>query len=545
MTKKIFSFSFLVGVLALLLCTGLFFGLQFRQNLDEAGLTLEQETHYVAQGIEQNGETYLDNLVSDKHITWMDPDGSVRYDTHSAELPNQSDLTEVQEAEESGSGRAMRRSGSDGVMNLYYAQRLSDGSIVRLSMPVSAIRSALITVSPVLWVFVLVLTISGVSSFRAARNIIRPINEMDLDHPEQSKVYPELSPLVARLQAQKLTIDEQMETLHRRQKEFTALTDSMSEGFLLLDKSGKVLSANACARQLLPELSQSAETVSSPETKAVADQALDGDHREADLQINGRSWRLIANPVRSRGSVVGAVLLWMDMTERAQRERLRQEFSANVSHELKTPLTSISGFAELMAQGNVPPDRVREFSADIHREAQRLIALIEDIMKLSHLDENEGLPEQAPVDLYALCRDVLDILTPAADKQEIRMTLEGEEAVVSGMWQLLHEMVYNLCDNAIKYNRPGGSVTVKVEKADDSVRLTVADTGIGIPQAEQSRVFERFYRVDKSHSRQMGGTGLGLSIVKHGAQLHHASLMLMSTPDVGTTIILDFPTQEA
>ena len=333
MTKKIFSFSFLVGVLALLLCTGLFFGLQFRQNLDEAGSSLEQETHYVAQGIQQNGETYLENLMSDKHITWMDPDGNVRYDTHSAELPNQSDLTEVQEAKETGSGRAMHRSGSEGVMNLYYALRLSDGSIVRLSMPVSAIRSALITVSPVLWVFVLVLTISGVSSFRAARKIIRPINEMDLDHPEQSKIYPELSPLVTRLQAQKLTIDEQMETLHRRQKEFTALTDSMSEGFLLLDKDGKVLSANACARQLLPELAQGGETVACHETLAAAEVALEGDHRETDMQKNGRSWRLIANPVRSRGSVVGAVLLWMDITERAQRERLRQEFSANVSHE--------------------------------------------------------------------------------------------------------------------------------------------------------------------------------------------------------------------
>ena len=487
-----------MGLLALLLCTGLFFGLQYRQNLDEAWLTLKQETDYVAQGIEQVGENYMNGIRSDKRITWMDAAGNVLYDTHSAPLPNQSELSEVQEALKSGSGQAMCQSGSENVTNLYYALRLSDGSVVRLSMPVRAVRAALVTVSPVLWVFVLLLTISGVLSFRAARQIIRPINELDLDHPEQSRVYPELSPLVARLQAQKLTIDEQMETLHRRQKEFTVLTDSMSEGFLLLDKSGKVLSANACARQLLPELSQGAETVASPETKAVADLALEGDHREADLQINGRSWRLIANPVRSRGSMVGAVLLWMDMTERAQRERLRQEFSANVSHELKTPLTSISGFAELMAQGNVPADRVKEFSTDIHREAQRLIALIEDIMKLSHLDENENLPEKEPVDLYALSQDVLDILKPAADKQEIHMVLEGEGAVVTGVWQLLHDMVYNLCDNAIKYNRPGGSVTVTVKKQPDSVRLSVADTGIGIPLSEQSRVFERFYRVDKA-----------------------------------------------
>ena len=546
MTKKIFAYSFLVGALALLLCAGLFFGLQYRQTLDEAYETLRQETYYVAQGVEQNGEDYLNNLASDKRITWMDEAGNALYDTHSADLPNQGSLAEVQSAQETGSGQATRWSGSENVMNLYYALRLRDGSIVRLSMPVSAVRAALITVSPVLWVFVLVLTLSGLLSFRAARQIVRPINELDLDHPEKSPVYPELSPLVARLQEQRLTIDDQLETLHRRQKEFTALADSMSEGFLLLDKSGKVLSANACARQLLPELTDGDAIVSCPQTKAVAEQAMaSGEHSETDLQKNGRSWRLMASPVRSHGSVVGAVLLWMDVTERAQRERLRQEFSANVSHELKTPLTSISGFAELMAQGNVPPDRVKEFSADIHREAQRLIALIEDIMKLSHLDENESLPDQEPVDLYSLCQDVMDILTPAAEKQEIRMVLEGEKTEIPGVWQLLHEMVYNLCDNAIKYNRPGGSVTVTVKKLYDTVRLSVADTGIGIPQAEQSRVFERFYRVDKSHSRQIGGTGLGLSIVKHGAQLHNARLTLKSTPDKGTTVTLDFPCQKS
>ena len=397
------------------------------------------------------------------------------------------------------------------------------------------------TLTPVLWVFVLVLTMAGLLSSRAAKQIVQPINQLNLDHPEETPVYSELSPLVSRLQELRLTNDEQMEALHRQQKEFTALTDSMSEGFLLLDKSGKVLSANACARQLLPDLDQDDAELTDEQAKTAAETALSGSHKETELQINGRSWQLIASPVRSRGAIVGAVLLWMDVTERTQRERLRQEFSANVSHELKTPLTSISGFAELMALGSVPPDKVREFSSDIHREAQRLIALIEDILKLSKLDENASLPEKEPVDLYTVSRDVLDSLSAIAARQDVHLSLEGERGEIKGIWQLLHEMVYNLCDNAIKYNRPGGSVTVTVKKLPTAVQLTVADTGIGIQAADQNQIFERFYRVDKSHSKRVGGTGLGLSIVKHGAMLHNAKLSLHSIPERGTSITLEFP----
>ncbi len=543
MTKKIFIYSFLVGFSALLLCAALFFGLQYRQNLEEAFATLEQETRYVAQGLEKSGASYLEELESDKRITWLDREGKLRYDSQSAQLPNQKLLEEVQTALETGSGRAARRSASRGVTNLYYALRLENGEIVRLSMPVSAARAALITISPVAWVFVLVLSLAGALSFRAARQIVRPINELDLDQPERSNVYTELSPLISRLREQRLTIDEQMEDLHRQQKEFTALTDSMSEGFLLLDRDEKVRSANACARELLPELAREGAELRDAQTREAAKLALAGSHGESELQKNGRSWQLMASPVRSRGIIVGAVLLWLDVTERTQRERLRQEFSANVSHELKTPLTSISGFAELMAQGTVPPDKVAEFSGDIHREAQRLIALIEDIIKLSKLDEKASLPAKEPVELYALSRDVLDSLSGLARKQEIRLSLEGEPGEVPGIWGMLHEMVYNLCDNAIKYNRPGGSVTVTVRPLAAAVELRVSDTGIGIPQAEQDRVFERFYRVDKSHSRQIGGTGLGLSIVKHGAILHNAGLSLHSTPGRGTVVTLEFPKQ--
>ena len=541
MTKKIFLYCFLVGALALLLCSGVFFGLQYRQILDEAYTTLQGKACYAVQGIEQSGVAYLERLQDSEHVTWIDASGAVRYDSHQDALPNQLEQEEVRQAVQNGEGQAARKSEDDGQTVLYYALRMDDGSIVRLSTSIDATREAFGALSPVLWVFVLVLTLAGLLSSRAAKQIVQPINELNLDHPEQSPVYSELSPLVSRLQELRLTNDEQLEALHRRQKEFTALTDSMSEGFLLLDKSGTVHSANACARQLLPELDGDDAVLTDAQTKAAAEAALSGSHRETELQKNGRSWQLIANPVRSHSVIVGAVLLWMDVTERTQRERLRQEFSANVSHELKTPLTSISGFAELMAQGDVPPDKVREFSSDIHREAQRLIALIEDILKLSKLDENASLPEKEPVDLYELSRDVLDSLNAVAAKQDVRLSLEGESGEITGVWQLLHEMVYNLCDNAVKYNRPGGSVTVTVKKLPTAVRLTVADTGIGIPPADQNRIFERFYRVDKSHSKRVGGTGLGLSIVKHGAMLHNAKLSLQSIPERGTSISLDFP----
>lgn len=541
MTKKIFSYCFLVGAVALLLCSGLFFGLQYRQILDDALDKLRGEANFVAQGIRQSGASYLDNLQSSVRVTWMDPAGTVRYDSQTTQSALQQDREEVQQAIQNGTGEAIRRSEIDGSTHLYFALRLEDKSIVRLSMPIHAGQEALDSLSPLLWVFVLVLTLAGLLSSRAAKQIVQPINELNLDHPEQSEVYFELSPLVSRLQELRLANDEQLEALHRGQKEFTALTDCMSEGFLLVDKGGKVLSANACARQLLPELNCEETVLTDPQARSAADKALHGEHWESDLQKNGRNWQLIASPVRSRGVIVGAVLLWMDVTERTQRERLRQEFSANVSHELKTPLTSISGFAELIAQGSVPPDKVREFSADIHREAQRMIALIEDILKLSKLDENVSLPEKGSVNLYHLSRQVLDSLSAIASKQDVKLFLEGEQAQITGVWQLLHEMVYNLCDNAIKYNRPGGSVTVTVKKLPAAVALTVTDTGIGIPYADQSRIFERFYRVDKSHSQRVGGTGLGLSIVKHGAMLHNARLSLESTPAQGTTVGLEFP----
>ena len=541
MTGKIFRYAFLVGAIALVLCAALFFGLQYRQIMDEAIETLEQETAYVARGVALSGDAYLQNLSSDKRITWIDADGSVLYDSHSPRLANQGELAEVRAAFETGSGQETRTSGSEGVTMLYYALRLRDGTVVRLSLPVSAVRAALTSVSPVLWVFVLVLTLSGVLAFRAAKQIVKPINEMDVDHPELLHTYSELSPLVSRLQEQRLTIDEQIEALHQKQKEFSALTDSMHEGFMLLDREGVILSANASALELVANAEEGQILPEADEfTQKAFAQTLHGERSEVTFNKDGKSWQLVASPVHAHHKTDGAVLLWMDVSEREQREQLRQEFSANVSHELKTPLTSISGFAELMAQGNVPPASVVDFSKHIHREAQRLIALVEDIIKLSKLDEDAVQPDWENVELYSLAEDVIDSLHAVAERQNITLTLEGEPAEVRGVWQLLNEMVYNLCDNAIKYNRPGGWVRVTVKKQDSLICLSVADNGIGIPEQAQSRVFERFFRVDKSHSKRIGGTGLGLSIVKHGAQYHNAQVSLESKLNKGTTVTLRF-----
>ena len=436
MRKTIFRSAFLAGALVVLLCAGLFFALQIRQTLDETYLALQQEAVYAEHGLMLSGEHYLETLGSINRITWITASGDVLFDSEfTPPLSNQMHCPEVSAAVEHGEGQGIRRSESSGAETMYYARRCEDGTVLRLSRPMSAVRYAFLSVSPVFWVLLLVLMIAALLSFRTARQIVRPINELDLEDPEASP-YPELTPLVHRILEQKRTIQEQS----------------------------------------------------------------------------------------------------------AEQERMRREFSANVSHELKTPLTSISGFAELMAGGDVPPEMVAEFSSDIYRESQRMISLIDDIIRLSRLDEGELQLQKEPVDLYALASETLDSLQATADRQHILLQLQGSPAVISGVWQLLSEALYNLCDNAIKYNQPGGTVTVEVSPGENGgAALSVSDTGIGISPDQQGRVFERFYRVDKSHSRELGGTGLGLSIVKHVAQLHHAELTLNSYPGEGSRFTLVFP----
>ena len=434
MSRAIFRTSLFVGLLVLMLTTVVFFFLRYSQAQDETYAALQQEAAYAEQGLLQGGENYLQSLGSVNRITWIRPDGSVIYDNEFPKESNQRDCPEVETALTEGVGQGIRQSGSSGVQTMYVARLCADGTVLRLSRPLSAVRTAIVSVTPVLWVVVLATLLSLLVAFRASKRIVRPINEMDLDHDDADAPYPELTPLLERIQEQKRTIAEQ----------------------------------------------------------------------------------------------------------NAERESLRKEFSANVSHELKTPLTSISGFAELMAQGSVPPEKVREFSGDIYRECQRLIDLVNDIIHLSRLDEEGYEPERETVDLYDLAADTLDSLRETAAKQNVTLTLTGEHVCILGVWRLLSEMVYNLCDNAVKYNRPGGSVTVDISGGEDEARLTVSDTGIGIAPEHQKRIFERFYRVDKSHSKEIGGTGLGLSIVKHGAQFHGAGVTLESEPGHGTKVTLEF-----
>ena len=541
MTKTIFKSVFTVGISVLLLCAVLFFGLQYRKTNDETYASLQQEAVYAESGLQIGGRSYLEMLGSINRITWIDADGSVLYDNVFTEnIANQRDCTEVKSAFQTGEGKGIRKSESSGETTMYYALRCADGTVLRLSRPLSAVQSAFAAVSPVLWVIVLVLMISGALAFRAARQIVQPINALDLDDPS-TDIYSELSPLVSRIQVQNLTIQEQIDELKKRQEEFSALTGSMSEGFLLLDGDCIVLSVNATAQRLL-SVGEIGEKLSlSDDMESAVRQAFGGQHAEIMLERGSQTWEFIANPVTAHNRVSGAVLLLVNVTEREQREKLRQEFSANVSHELKTPLTAISGFAELLSQGLVPPEKSQEFAADIYKEAQRLIVLINDIIELSKLDEGGLQMQWEQVDLRELAENVRDALHTAAENRQITLEITGERCSVRGVYRILHEMVYNLCDNAIKYNKDGGSVTVHIAGTEKGTELSVTDTGIGIPYAEQSRVFERFYRVDKSHSKAVGGTGLGLSIVKHGAQMHHAAVTLKSEPDAGTAVTLVFP----
>ena len=435
MTKTIFRNTFLVGVLLLALCGLVFFWMQYTQAEDDTYAALREEAVYAEKGLAAGGLAYLESLDNVNRITWIAPDGEVRYDSE-YELPiaNQGSFTEVRLALQEGYGQGIRTSRSSGESTMYYALRCDDGSVLRLSRPMSAVSDALAAVSPLMSLLLVALVVSALLSMRVARQIVRPINDIDLEHPATG--YPELAPLVEKIREQRSTIQQEV----------------------------------------------------------------------------------------------------------SQREQLRREFSANVSHELKTPLTSISGFAELMEQGMVSAEEMRGFSRDIYKESQRLIALVDDIMKLSQLDEEGVSIPMEEVDLYELSADVVDMLKPAADRQGVALELAGGHATVSGVYQLIDEMVYNLCDNAIKYNHPGGRVDVTVSSDGRVARVSVADDGIGIPKEHQARVFERFYRVDKSHSKEIGGTGLGLSIVKHGALFHGAEVELQSEPGMGTSVTVTFPT---
>lgn len=539
MTGKIIRSLFSLAMLVLVIGAALFSGILYGYYEKQSFASLAQEAEQLQQTMEYVSP---EQMRSADRITLISPDGTVLYDSvaRADAMENHLSREEVVQALREGTGKSSHYSSTVLKKNLYYALRLEDGNILRLSREQSSLGAMLLNMAwPIAATVAGLLLLAAGLSVRLARQITQPINAISPDDPQD--VYPELQPLTQRLRQQRETIRDQMDELSRRMREFSAMTENMSEGFLLIDLRGHVLTENHSASMLLPTDADNIAKCSQRELCQAAQQALTGQRCERLLQQGERTLSVIASPVLESGQVTGAVVLTLDVTEREQREKLRREFSANVSHELKTPLTSISGFAELMSQGLVPSDKVREFSLDIQKECTRLTNLVEDIIDLSRLEEGGGDMTWEDIDLYTLCDDVLQSLEPVAKRQTVTLRLAGESLQVRGVYQVLREMIYNLCDNAIKYNRSGGSVTVTVARSAGRMSVTVADTGIGIPYEDQSRVFERFYRVDKSHSRAIGGTGLGLSIVKHAAALHGAEIKLQSQPEDGTVITVLFP----
>ena len=547
MISKIFRSVFFTSVLTLLASLVLVLGVLFGAFENQIEKELKSEAGYIAYTIE-NGDMDFFNRFSDsgKRVTLIDPNGEVIADTEAdaGKMDNHSDREEVKEALKDGSGTNVRYSKTLTEKTVYYAQRLSNGTVLRVSTTQYTIITIILgLLQPLIFVLVIAMALSLFLSSKVSKRLVKPINSIDLDNPENCDTYDELSPLLHKIINQNRTIARQIEKARQVQEEFRLITENMSEGFLVIDKNTKILSYNSAALKLLDAEKAEDNVLTLNRTSGFIDTvttALDGRRAENAMLHGDRTYNLIANPVFNSGEVIGAVIVIIDVTETAKREAMRREFTANVSHELKTPLTSISGFAELMKAGGIPEETVVDFSTSIYTEAQRLITLVTDIIKISELDEKSDRHDWEKVNLYELSRDVIKRLKISAEKKNVSFTLNGGDAEVYGVRQILDEMVYNLCDNAIKYNKEGGRVSVSVKDSDKGVTLSVSDTGIGIPQTQQSRIFERFYRVDKSRSKAEGGTGLGLSIVKHGAIYHNAEISVESEIGKGTKMTILF-----
>lgn len=553
MTRKIFQSIIAVVISVLLLSLALITGVLYNHFETTMLDQLRTTAQFAEQGVEQEGMAYFDSLHAQNcRVTWIAADGTVKYDNRSnpKTMENHADRQEVREAMENDSGTSVRRSSTLSEHTMYYAKRLSDGTVLRLSM---SQRSVLFLMggmlSPLVFIFLAACLLAGVLSYRVSKKIVKPLSEIDLKHPEQVETYDELSPFLQRIAAQNREIDARMAEIRKQQQEFSMITENMSEGLFVVDRNYQILSYNKSAMQIFGmDPRQEHENLlavnRSEGFRNAVDSALKGRHTQENLELNGRVYQIIANAVCQPDfaeDMVGAVILVLDVTEKEAQEQYRREFTANVSHELKTPLTSISGIAEIIRNGIVKPEDIPHFAGKIYDESQRLITLIGDIIKLSRLDENQVPMERETVDMLEMARNVVQQLSSVARKSGVTLVANGSRGQVQGVRQVLGEMVYNLCENAVKYNRAGGRVWVDVQQVADHVVLRVKDTGIGIPAAEQGRIFERFYRVDKSHSKAVGGTGLGLSIVKHGAALHHATISVSSEPEQGTEITLTFP----
>ena len=549
MTEKIFRSIILTAVIVLIGCFIAVGTVQYGYFTNLQRQELTAELNLAAPSVERDGLDYLESLEdTSSRITWVAADGRVLFDSDASadEMDNHADRSEIAEALETGSGESERYSATMTEKTLYMARRLSDGSVLRVSSAFYTILTvALGSMQAFFAILLAAIAVSVLLARRLSRRIITPLNTLDLQHPLDNDAYEELSPLLKRIDQQNRRIEAQVAELKRRQDEFSAVTRSMNEGLVLLNAENHVLSLNPAAMRLFNAgedcVGRDFVTVSRdvPVTNAVRD-ALSAGRGAAQLERGERIYQIECSRIESDGAILGVALVAFDTTERAQAEQMKREFTANVSHELKTPLQSIMGSAELLENGLVKSEDQPRFIERIRSEAARLMALIEDIIRLSELDEGVTPPMET-VDLFSIAKDAADTLQESANKKNVTLALEGESAPIQGAPRLIYEIAYNLCDNAIRYNRAGGHVRVRVQPENGYALLEVADDGIGIPEEHQRRVFERFYRVDKSHSRASGGTGLGLSIVKHAAALHHAEIELKSEVGKGTTIAVRFP----
>ena len=550
MTKKIFKSIMFVCALVLAVGLAAVMGILYSNFDGQMRKELSKEAAYLAYGVEQQGVDYLKN-IKDKsaRITYIDQDGTVLFDNEAdvSEMKNHSDRTEFQKAEKYGAGESSRYSDTLSEKTIYYALRLKDGMVLRVSGTQDSVLALVENlIFPLCGLLCLMLILSGIMASAISKRIVKPINELDLESPEENRIYEELSPLLSKIHRQNREIQNQLELAKQQQEEFSLITENMQEGLIVIDKYTMILSANSSAWNLFHmDRVRQGESVycldREEEFRHAIEQVLSGEHTELVLKLNGSDIQLIANPVIRDKKTEGAVVLLVNVTEKLERESLRREFSANVSHELKTPLTSISGFAEIMQGGLVKNEDIPKFAGRIYKEAQRLLQLVEDVIQISQLDEEKTSYVWEPVDVYQVCKNAFESLKEKAKRLNVHLYICGERMKMEAVRTLLEEAIYNVCDNAIKYNRNDGSVSVFLTQTAQEIQIVVKDTGVGIPKEDQGRVFERFYRVDKSHSKEIGGTGLGLSIVKHAVGALKGSVILRSEEGNGTEITLRFP----
>ena len=544
MTSKIFRSTVFVAVVVLLCSLGIVIGVLYNHFTGVQVEQLKDELSLAVTGTEQYGNAFLENVEADRfRVTWIDTDGTVLFDTQvdQTTMENHADREEIREAFATGSGSAVRNSSTLTEQTYYEAKKLQNGTVLRISTNQASAWSLMMDLLwPIILIAVLAIGLSALLARRMARKIVEPLNRLNLEQPLSNNTYEELSPLLRRINQQNLQINAQMRKLQRKTDEFIQITSNMQEGLVVLDKETHIRSINSAAMKIFRAeetcVGSSFFQVSrSNALRQALNDALDYGHGSTVQELDGRAYRFDMSSIQSEGKLLGAVILAVDVTESHNAEQMRREFSANVSHELKTPLQGIIGSAELLESGMVKPEDTPRFVGHIRKEAARLVNLIEDIIRLSQLDEGVELPKEN-VDMLELAEDVKAILEASAADKQVTVHITGTGFSVEGVRRMLQEILYNLCDNAIKYNVPGGSVVIHAENN----RLVVSDTGIGIPAEHKDRIFERFYRVDKSHSKASGGTGLGLSIVKHAVAYHKAEIHLESTPGKGTTITIQF-----